>query len=307
MPIDFPTSPTTGDVYTYQGKSWIWNGTGWDVPRSLSEIGAVQTFANAAARTAAIPSPTEGIVSYLNDVDLLQTNNGSAWVTTGNAGANSYNFVQTLYYTSSGTFTKATYPWLRAVRVRVQGGGGGGGGSQAQAAAKGGGGGAYAEKFITDIAGLASSVTVTRGAGGAGGAAGPNNGSAGGQSAFGTISANGGGGGYGAATAGTTPQTGALLGGSGSGITANADFSIAGMNSLPGAILRASTVGNGAVLGSDGGPSFLGYGGFCNASALAGNAGQQGGGGGGGYAGTSESAIAGLVGGNGIVIVELYA
>jgi microcystin-dependent protein len=31
MPIDFPTGPATGQVYTYLGKSWIWNGTGWDV------------------------------------------------------------------------------------------------------------------------------------------------------------------------------------------------------------------------------------------------------------------------------------
>lgn len=31
MPIDFPSGPTTGDVYSYQGKSWIWSGTGWDV------------------------------------------------------------------------------------------------------------------------------------------------------------------------------------------------------------------------------------------------------------------------------------
>lgn len=30
MPIDFPSGPTTGDVYTYQGKSWIWNGSAWD-------------------------------------------------------------------------------------------------------------------------------------------------------------------------------------------------------------------------------------------------------------------------------------
>lgn len=79
MPIDFPNSPVEGQVYTYQGKSWIWNGTGWDSPRALSEIGAVQTFADAAARTAAIPSPTEGIVSYLNDVDALQVYNGTAW------------------------------------------------------------------------------------------------------------------------------------------------------------------------------------------------------------------------------------
>jgi hypothetical protein len=34
MPIDFPTSPATGQVYTYQGKSWVYNGTGWDSPRA---------------------------------------------------------------------------------------------------------------------------------------------------------------------------------------------------------------------------------------------------------------------------------
>lgn len=80
MPIDFPTSPTTGQVYTYGGRSWVYNGTGWDAPQALSEIGAVRTYANAAARTAAIPSPSEGIVTYLNDVDRLDTHNGSAWV-----------------------------------------------------------------------------------------------------------------------------------------------------------------------------------------------------------------------------------
>lgn len=38
MPIDFPPSPTTGQTYTYQGRSWIWNGTGWDgmTPTGLS-------------------------------------------------------------------------------------------------------------------------------------------------------------------------------------------------------------------------------------------------------------------------------
>ena len=32
MPIDFPTGPTTGQVYTYQGRSWVYNGTAWDAP-----------------------------------------------------------------------------------------------------------------------------------------------------------------------------------------------------------------------------------------------------------------------------------
>jgi hypothetical protein len=80
MPIDFPNSPTVGQVYTYQGKSWIWNGSGWDVPRALNELGAIRSFANAADRTAAIPSPTEGIVTYSQADDLLEFYNGSAYV-----------------------------------------------------------------------------------------------------------------------------------------------------------------------------------------------------------------------------------
>jgi hypothetical protein len=82
MPIDFPSSPTTGQVYTYLGKSWVYNGTGWDAPKALSEIGAVRTFANAAARSTAIPTPTEGIVTYLNDVNRLDVHNGTAFVPT---------------------------------------------------------------------------------------------------------------------------------------------------------------------------------------------------------------------------------
>jgi hypothetical protein len=30
MPIDFPSGPTTGQVYSYLGKSWIYNGSAWD-------------------------------------------------------------------------------------------------------------------------------------------------------------------------------------------------------------------------------------------------------------------------------------
>jgi hypothetical protein len=41
---------------------------------------AVATFSNAAARTAAITSPVEGQVTYLQDVDRYDHWNGSAWV-----------------------------------------------------------------------------------------------------------------------------------------------------------------------------------------------------------------------------------
>jgi hypothetical protein len=146
MAMVFPTSPIVGQVFTSGSRSWVWNGSAWDSPSSIS--------------------PT--IISGLQQV---------------------------LYYTSSGTFTKATYPWLRAIRVKCQAGGGAGGGATASGAGTskggGGGGGGYAESFITNIAALASSVTVTRGAGGTGVAGA--NGNAGGSSSFGSlVAANGG-------------------------------------------------------------------------------------------------------------------
>jgi hypothetical protein len=41
---------------------------------------SVQSFAGTAARGSAIPSPVEGMVTYLEDIDDLSTYNGSSWV-----------------------------------------------------------------------------------------------------------------------------------------------------------------------------------------------------------------------------------
>lgn len=30
MAIDFPSSPTLNQQYTFAGKTWVWNGTGWE-------------------------------------------------------------------------------------------------------------------------------------------------------------------------------------------------------------------------------------------------------------------------------------
>lgn len=127
-------------------------------------------------------------------------------------------------FSSSGTFTKATYPWARMVRVRVQGAGGGGGGaatsgSGTAATGSGGGGGEYVEGWIP-VSRLAASETVTINAAGAGGAAGANNGAAGGTAVFGSgvslLSAAGGGGGTGSSASAT------LIVGGGSGGTGGA-------------------------------------------------------------------------------------
>jgi len=219
-----------------------------------------------------------------------------------------YRFVSTVYFTSSGTFSKADYPWLRAIRVKCQGAGGGGAGVPTTAVAQmvlgsAGSGGAYAESFITDIAGLASSVTVTRGAGGAGGAAGQNNGSDGGSSSFGaSVSADGG-------TGGLSNGAGALL------------------SLFPQAQKTGATGGTGDLI-IPGDSAMMPYqsrvdfiyspisgGSFLGGSKVSGNQAQNGvagsafGGGGTGGQNTQSQATArsGGAGGNGIVIVELYA
>jgi hypothetical protein len=41
---------------------------------------SVMVFADAAARTTALPSPIEGMVTYLSDTDSLEVYTGAAWV-----------------------------------------------------------------------------------------------------------------------------------------------------------------------------------------------------------------------------------
>jgi hypothetical protein len=216
-----------------------------------------------------------------------------------------YRYADTIYYTSNGTFVKADYPWLRAIRVKVQGGGGGGGGCGATAGGEfsfgsGGGGGSYSESFITDIAGLNASVTVTRGAGGGGGV-GVAGGTTGGASSFGSlVTAPGGlGGGAGGAApfvyARQTAASGALGVGDfsvqGSSVGINSGFLVSQVSNTP---------GGSSFLGSAG-PSSLG------AGQNGGAGGVFGGGGAGAANSESETAKNGGAGANGIVIVELYA
>ena len=224
-------------------------------------------------------------------------------------GVDAYRFVETVYFTSSGTFSKGDYPWLRAIRVKCVGAGGGGGGvattgSSQVSGAPGGGGGGYAESFITDIAGLASSVTVTRGAGGAGGAAGANTGATGGTSSFGgLVVAEGGGGGPGD-TAGAVPKIFGAVGAGGLGTAG--DITVAGGNGQR----VINVVTSFALSGAGGGTVFASV-----REPSATNTGANGGSGVGFGAGGSGAlnapsqgtARSGGAGADGILIVELYA
>lgn len=225
--------------------------------------------------------------------------------------ATGYAYAGTLYYTSSGTFTKAD-PFgsgdigLRAIRVRLCGGGGGGGGvpAQAGAAGGGGGGGAYAESFLTNIGSLASSETVTVGGLGSGGAAGSNAGSTGGTTSFGSlVSANGGGGGPTSPTSATNRRGGD--GGTGAS-SASGDFVILGGRGGTG--LQPNSA---IPVGGHGGSSFLGtLGGMHHSdSGIAYNAPgipAAGYGAGGSAASSVGNSRAGGNGAPGIVIVDCY-
>lgn len=223
-----------------------------------------------------------------------------------------YTYVDTLYYTTVGTatFSKATYPWLRAIRVRCIGGGGAGGGTAGYtgsfSACGGGGGGAYSESFITDIAGLASSVTVTVGAGGAGVSAATGNN--GGTTSFGALVVAVGG--VGSASSGSTGDSNG--GDGGAAASGTGDLRISG---APGNLSNAQAGSGSFSAAGNGGPAggIGGGGGRGPAVAAAQNNGVAGGlygGGGSGAVSRGAGVVAAGTGGNGaqgIVIVELYA
>lgn len=204
-------------------------------------------------------------------------------------------YVQTVGFTSSGTFTKATYPWLRAVRVRLVGGGAGGGGCSTSTCGGGGGGGGYRERFIGATT-LAASITVTVGAGGSGGAGGSpgGNGLGGGDSEFaaGTAYEVLGYGGNGTANSGRTGG----LGGGGVG-----EVGYDGGDGASG--------GSSSTAAGNGGSSHLGGGGrgAPQHSPFVGQDGNIRGGGGGGGSSGGTSTAAGGDGASGIVLVDLYA
>ena len=219
-----------------------------------------------------------------------------------------YQYRETIYFTSSDEFVKADFPWLRAIRVRCQGGGGGGGGAASTGAGQtamgvNGSAGNYAESFITDIAGLDASVTVTRGSGGGGGAAGNNAGANGVDSSFGTLVVGGGGIGAGGGGAGagfprwggSPPEASATAVGDlvvfGDASDSNNHLQVDFIQSsiLPGSFL-AGAKRQAIVAGNNGAPGNL----------------FGGGGGGGGNTASQATARAGGAGGNGIVIVDLF-
>lgn len=254
--------------------------------------------------TAGDPTGVNGGMYYNSNTNKFRCYEASAWVDCISGRQ------QQVTFTSSGTFTKASYPGMKGIRVRVQGGGGGGMGADVTAAGQqsaggGGGGGAYAESFLTPDQ-LAASETVTVGAGGTAGSCASSQGGTGGTSSFGTlVSASGGFGGFLCMFAGSTPSVSRSVGGEGRG-TATGQIIIPGTDG--GNALRIDGSTPAALTSGQGGNSQGGKGGpaaSSNGSAKSSGDGF-GGGGSGAYNTPSQTAEDGAPGGPGVVVVIIF-
>jgi hypothetical protein len=100
--IDLPASPTLNQEYTFEGRTWLWNGTGWEVKAFVAPAGATgptgpsgPAGAGAFSSTTTPPiSAVEGDEWFDEEAGILYTYytdaNSSQWV---EIGPQNYNFI----------------------------------------------------------------------------------------------------------------------------------------------------------------------------------------------------------------------
>jgi len=71
MPISFPSNPTTNQTYTYNNKTWQWNGSQWDAVGNVASVAVTSPITNSGTSTspqlglnvAALPVNTNAIAN----------------------------------------------------------------------------------------------------------------------------------------------------------------------------------------------------------------------------------------------------
>jgi len=66
MPLDFPANPTSGDIYTFNNRSWQYNGYGWELV-TTSAINNIP-IGNSAANTGAFTTLTASTLSTTGNI-----------------------------------------------------------------------------------------------------------------------------------------------------------------------------------------------------------------------------------------------
>lgn len=102
-------------VRSTSGAFWQWNGATWSMH-------GVANFANAAARSAAIPSPTAGMRSFLDDTQMDYRHDGTGWQIHATIGPwKTYAATLTGFNPGTGGGVKNVTEWRREgdlIRVR---------------------------------------------------------------------------------------------------------------------------------------------------------------------------------------------
>lgn len=65
MPLNFPTSPTLNQTYTYNGRTWKWNGAGWEI--YIAPAAPFVTSVNGTSGEINVSSTTGDVVVSLPD------------------------------------------------------------------------------------------------------------------------------------------------------------------------------------------------------------------------------------------------
>lgn len=82
MPIDFPSSPTTDQIYTYAERTWKWNGEGWALIASGAD-GAITENKNTIATSYTLPAGYNGVSAgpiTINSGVTITIPSGASWV-----------------------------------------------------------------------------------------------------------------------------------------------------------------------------------------------------------------------------------
>jgi|694.fasta_scaffold00120_126 hypothetical protein len=99
MPLNFPSGPTSGAIYSFNGKTWTWNGYAWDIlVATVGTTGTVSTINGITADsfgnvTLELEDLSNVNIGSKQDDDILRWDaDTSKWITLS-SGVSAGNFI----------------------------------------------------------------------------------------------------------------------------------------------------------------------------------------------------------------------